>query len=359
MLAVSHQFDEQSVKLCQNEFPAFHRIGLKPYTDYPPPWGEIKRKWDMHWPFSCGMAADPAGQKRFAELAGEHDGVWFHTLGAAFPFRTQKLPRSVMDLDDLNHHKYDLRAQHDTNVRFRCSAKVQAMKWKRHEFGALQHYEIVVVCSEHDAQYLGASNVRVIPNGFTPPPKESVRMPDPHRLGFIGTLGYGPNYEGLVWFRDRVWPHIRRRQPAMELRIVGSPPPPRYHVEAPGFTHVGYVPDPADEMSTWSAMVVPILYGGGTRIKILEAFSKRCPVVSTPLGARGIRATDQKDIRLADDPRRFIDACLDLAAHPEEAARLAEAGYALFEENYTWDKIGAAVRKIIDELKILNKSAAT
>ncbi len=347
---VSQQIDGHTVELCRKEFPAFHPMALKPYADYPAPWGRIKHKWDMHWPFGYGIAADAADQKRFAELAGSHDVVWFHTLGAAFPFRKQTLPLSVMDLDDLNHCKYDQRRRHDTNLRFRWSAKVQSLKWRRHEFDALKQYDIVTVCSEHDRQYLNTANVRVVPNGFTLPPQKPDRAPDPHRLGFIGSLGYGPNYDGLVWFRDTVWPLIRRRKPHMELRIVGSPPSPRYHVAAPGFTHLGYVEDPAAEIQRWSAMIVPIPYGGGTRIKILEAFSRMCPVVATPLGAQGIEAADQKEILLADAPRQFADCCLDLSDRPEKGKMLAEAGWTLFAEKYTWDKIGVRARNIIAEL---------
>jgi glycosyltransferase involved in cell wall biosynthesis len=353
MLAVSHLFDEHSVNLCRSEFSAFHQIPLKPYSAHPVPWGEIRRKWDMHWPFSYGISADAVGQRLFAELAGEHDMVWFHTLGAAFPFYTQRRScPSVMDLDDLNHCKYDLCSRHETNLRFRCSARVQSYKWKRHEYHALKHYDIVTVCSDFDKRYLAAENVRVVPNGFEPPAeKPEGRKPAPFRLGFIGTLGYGPNVDGLVWFRDKVWPQIRRRCPQMELRLIGSPPPPKYKVEAEGFTYLGYVRDPADEIRTWSAMIVPLLSGGGTRIKILEAFSRMCPVVATPVGAHGIEVTGGKNILLADEPALFAGHCLDLSSHPEKGQSLAEEGWRLFCERYTWDRIGDSIRAIIDELK--------
>ncbi|HOK95971.1 MAG TPA: glycosyltransferase family 4 protein [Anaerohalosphaeraceae bacterium] len=350
MLAVSHRFDERSVELCKNEFPSFYQIRLGSYDEYPPLQGAFKLKWDMHWPFSHGIQADAAGQKLFAHLIETSDLVWFHTLGAAFPFSKQTLPcRSVMDLDDINHLKYTLRSRWDSNFRFRCSAQVQALKWKRHEYRAVKTYDIVAVCSEQDRRYLNAANVRVIPNGFTASAKPHWQLPNPFRIGFIGTLGYGPNYDGLVWFRDNVWPDIRRRKPQMELRIVGSPPPLQYRVEADGFTQLGYIADPADEIKSWSALIVPIHYGGGTRIKILEAFSRLCPVVATSVGAQGIDVTDGKDILLADNPRRFADCCLELSENPERGRLLAQAGWELFEQKYTWDKIAHRVRQVVEE----------
>jgi glycosyltransferase involved in cell wall biosynthesis len=255
-----------------------------------------------------------------------------------------------MDLDDINQLKYTLRARWDSNFRFRWSAAVQALKWKRHESDALKRYTLVAVCSENDRRYLNAANVRVIPNGFTLPSQKPVwTTPDPCRLGFIGTLGYGPNYDGLVWFRDKVWPHIRSRKPQMELRIIGSPPPPQYCVAADGFMYLGYIEDPADEIKSWSAMIVPIPYGGGTRIKILEAFSRMCPVVATSVGAQGIEISDSKDIFLADDPRRFADRCLELSENPEKGRLLTQGGWELFERKYTWDKIALQVHRIVEE----------
>lgn len=349
MLAVSHRFDQESVQLCSSEFRSFYQVLLGWYEETL--WGAVKLKWDMHWPFSCGIQADAAGQKLFADLLRGNDIVWFHTLEAAFPFSKHSLPcPSVMDLDDINQLKYTLRSRWDSNFRFRCSAAVQALKWKRHESDALKRYTLVAVCSENDRRYLNAANVRVIPNGFTLPSQKPVwTAPDPYRLGFIGTLGYGPNYDGLVWFRDKVWPHIRSRKPQMELRIIGSPPPPQYCVAADGFMHLGYIEDPADEIKSWSAMIVPIPYGGGTRIKILEAFSRMCPVVATSVGAQGLEISDGKDIFLADDPRRFADCCLELSENPEKGRLLTQGGWELFEQKYTWDKIALQVRRIVEE----------
>jgi glycosyltransferase involved in cell wall biosynthesis len=351
LLAVSHNFDPDSVDMCEKEFDAFSRIDLKPYTAFPDRRGRFLKKWHMHWPLSQGIQADEDGQRMFSELAQQHDVVWFHTLGAAQPFKDQPLPCSVMDLDDLNHCKYDLRSRHDANFRFRCSAKVQAYKWKRHEFDALKKYDIVVVCSEDDQRYLQTENIRVIPNGFTLPQQEPAwTKPDPNRLGFIGVLGYGPNYDGLVWFRDKVWPIIRKQSPQMKLRIIGSLPPEKYYVKADGFEYLGYVEDTTDEMNSWSSMIVPIPYGGGTRIKILDAFSKKCPVIATPIGAHGIQGMHREHLLMTESPDEFAKYCLDLSSQPEQGKSLAEAGWKLFQEKYSWDVIGKSIRDIVSKV---------
>ena len=107
LLAVSHRFDPASVELCGREFSRFEQVRLKAYADYPEPWGKVLLKFHMHWPTNCGIRASRSDQSRFAELVKQHDLVWFHTLGAQTPFCPTPAEKSVMDLDDLNHCKYE------------------------------------------------------------------------------------------------------------------------------------------------------------------------------------------------------------------------------------------------------------
>lgn len=353
MLAVSHRFDESSVDMCRGEFGAFHQVALKPYTAYPSPWGEIRRKWDMHWPFSYGIAADADGQRLFARLAGTHDLVWFHTLGSAFPFSIQTVScPKVMDFDDVNHCIYAQSAKYRAGLRSRLSAKVQSFKWELQERRALKNYQATVVCSEQDKQLVGgAGRVYVIPNGYPKPAvKPQWEQPNPHRIGFIGALGYYANYDGLVWFRDHVWRLIKTKKPSMTLRIVGDLPPEKNRIRADGFEFLGYIKDPIREIKTWSALIVPVLYGGGTRIKILDAFSKLCPVVSTGIGAYGIAAGHTVHLLIGNTPDQFADGCVRLSEHPEIGRSLAQEAWNLFIEKYTWETIGTDIPTIVSEV---------
>lgn len=350
MLAVSHHFDSDSVELYRKEFSRFLQVHLKAYSDYTKPWGELIRKIHMHWPSNCGIRANRADQELFEKLAAQHDIVWFHTLGAQNPFIRTPAEKSVMDLDDLNHCKYEQSAIFQPTLRFRLSAKVQSFKWRLLERCALKRFKTVVVCSDTDKAFLGdPDNVQVVPNGFNPPLITPQRgLSDSCRLGFIGLLSYGPNRDGLRWFRENVWPLILKKRPEMRLRIVGKLPAEKDYVEAEGFEYLGYIDDPTAEMQTWSAMIVPILYGGGTRIKIIEGFSKKCPVISTTIGAHGISAVNEKHLFLTDKPDEFSRRCLQLSAFPDVGKRLAEEGWGLFNEKYTWDAIGKSMGEILN-----------
>jgi glycosyltransferase involved in cell wall biosynthesis len=112
-------------------------------------------------------------------------------------------------------------------------------------------------------------------------------------------------------------------------------------------TRLGWVADTSAEMATWSASIVPILVGGGTRIKIAEAFARGVPVVSTSLGAFGYPVENGRELLVADEPAAFTAACVRLLSEPAAGDELARRGWDLFRANYRWDAIAPAVERVL------------
>jgi len=307
-------------------------------------------KFCFHWPWHWGEKVSEADRVRFEQLRSEHDVVWFQTLAAADCFGLDRVTGSILDLDDLNEQKFSLMYEQAEGLREKVATKLLTYKWKRRERQVLERFDLGVVCSEDDKEYLGGrERIRVIPNGFEPPEKEIQRTAaDQMRLGFIGNLEYGPNYDGLEWFGQAVWDLIKKEIPSAQLRIVGIKPPKAQQLDRDGFEWLGFVDDTAEEFASWSAMVVPLRIGGGTRLKIVEALSKRCPVVSTTVGAHGLEITEQKDILLADEPEAMAQECLKLMRDNRYGEKIAAAGRELFERKYTWEVIGVAVRETVE-----------
>ena len=171
---------------------------------------------------------------------------------------------------------------------------------KRREHFWKERFSVLSVCSEADQQYLGGGeHVHVIPNGFERSAQESVREPtDPPRIGFIGLYSYLPNLEGMKWFVRECWPLIKEQVPDARLRLVGKDTDGPLKPNAPAVDALGYVADAGSEMATWSAMIIPIRQGAGTRVKIADAFSRKCPVVSTKLGAYGYDVQSGRELSL-------------------------------------------------------------
>jgi glycosyltransferase involved in cell wall biosynthesis len=110
-----------------------------------------------------------------------------------------------------------------------------------------------------------------------------------------------------------------------------------------GVDVLGWIPDADAEMSRWSLAIVPIHSGAGTRIKIAEAFSRKCPVVSTTYGAYGYDVKDREHVRLADTAADFTAACLELVRSPDLASTTADRAWSLFLERWTWEAIAPRV----------------
>ncbi len=304
--------------------------------------GRARRELDPNHLNTHGFVPTDTDRDRVIELINSHDLAWVHTVRTANAAGVFRWSHSVLDIDDLPSTAYEPAP----GVVGRALAPVRRMQWRRREQRLLERFDRLVVCSEPDrAAFNNSPRVIAAPNGFERTPDRPYSPADPPRLGFIGTMQYAPNRDAVAWFIQGAWPMIRDQKPHATLRIVGALPdgPP---ISAPGVEWLGFVDDPAAEIASWAAMVVPIRTGGGTRVKIAEAFSRRRPVVSTTLGAFGYPATDGVELLIADTARDTARACLRIIDDPAFARALTDRAHDLFERRFTWDAAATIVRTI-------------
>jgi glycosyltransferase involved in cell wall biosynthesis len=96
-------------------------------------------------------------------------------------------------------------------------------------------------------------------------------------------------------------------------------------------------------------MIIPVLSGGGTRVKAAEGFSRKCPIVSTSLGVYGYDVIPSADLLVSDDAQGFADACIALCRDPAGAAAMAERAHAKYLQRWTWDAIAPCVWRAADD----------
>jgi glycosyltransferase involved in cell wall biosynthesis len=291
-----------------------------------------------------GGGVDRESMERVLRTAAQFDVVWFCKLRTPNMFPRWAWTRSVVDVDDVPS-TYEQSVQRVAiRPRERLLTAVRVFSWRRRDKLLGDRFSVLGVCSEADKRYLEGLGVQapiyVIPNGFEGPSETAVRNPaTPPRIGFIGIFDYEPNLAGIKWFTSECWPRIKREVPDARLRLVGRHSDGPRAPAGPDIDGLGWVANAAEEMATWSAMIVPILVGAGTRGKIAHAFSLRCPVVSTSLGAYGYEATDGREMFLADSPEDFSSACVRAMQRPREAAEMAERAWQQFLEKWSWDAI--------------------
>ncbi|HEX5587785.1 MAG TPA: glycosyltransferase family 4 protein, partial [Acidimicrobiia bacterium] len=172
--------------------------------------------------------------------------------------------------------------------------------------------------------------------------------PGTGRLLFVGNLTYAPNEEAAAILAREVLPLVRAARPPATLELVGAPSPAVQSLDGnPGVRVRGFVPDLAPEYAAADVVVVPLVDGAGTRIKVLEAFAHRRPVVATPAAVAGLAVTDGVDVLLAHTPPELARAVERVLADPGLADALVTAAAATLDEHYAPRVVAPIVRRVV------------
>jgi glycosyltransferase involved in cell wall biosynthesis len=292
-------------------------------------------------------------------LANNPDAIFVHRLGAMCPIlRTRKpLPPIFFDLDDIEHVAFRraIRYLPKRSSRLLSYFMLPAIFWGQYRSVKCSHRTFV--CSEIDRRYLKKryrlKNVFIIPNAVTIPKEQPFATEA--TLLFIGSYSHKPNIDAAEFLIQRIWPLVHQKIPKANLIIAGYPPEriPSYSQCTPGVRFTGFVED-IDGLYRQSRVVcTPILWGGGTRVKIIEAASYCKPIVSTVMGAEGIEIQDGFGIFLRDNPKTFAKACIRLLSDDEFCQRSGTAARSAIINKYDQKKIRPMIQEyIINDVKI-------
>ncbi len=205
---------------------------------------------------------------------------------------------------------------------------------------------LMAVSSEEQSEFgqLGNNNVHLVPNGVDCGAYAHLPVGREHQrpvLLYLGALSWQPNAKAAEFLAREVIPQIRQQHPNAVLKLVGRNPGPEVNALAslPGVEVHANVPDVGVFLAEATLLTVALDSGGGTRLKILEAFAAGLPVVSTPVGCEGIDATHGEHLWIADRDQ-FATAVLDALAAPALATEFAERGRQLARAKYDWSAIG-------------------
>lgn len=250
---------------------------------------------------------------------------------------------------DVSFRSYRRRALASRKIGERHDAR-EWLRWHRYELAGLERSDQIQVMSERDGEFLArrlsdrAARIRVVPNGTNVPSAPANGQARPAKtLLFLGSFPHAPNAQGLRYFLDSVWPRLRAADPEIRLLVCGSRPPDWVTAldGQSGIEVAGEVAELAPIYARGTLMVVPLLSGSGTRLKILEAMAAGLPVVSTRLGAEGLGLVDGRHVLLADGAQAFADAVSRLLREPELRQLLAQAGRELVATGFDWNRIAA------------------
>jgi glycosyltransferase involved in cell wall biosynthesis len=163
---------------------------------------------------------------------------------------------------------------------------------------------------------------------------------------FVGPTYSFPNRDAVEYLLESIWPVIRGKQSGATLELIGrgtGDDLARYN-QIPGVSAPGTVPDIRPHLERATCCAVPIRVGGGTRVKILDAWAMGKAVVSTSIGCEGLAAIDGENILIRDDPPAFADGALQVMADASLRNRLERNARETVVRQFSWDVIGERLR---------------
>lgn len=189
----------------------------------------------------------------------------------------------------------------------------QARRHLAHELRIFARSSALIFISEDDARRARRMVAADVPSLVVPPMfpgpcashRKRQRGPDERiRLGFVAKMGWWPNRQALSWFLEEVWPQVDRTR--VELHLFGDSSEAFVRPAQGVFGH-GYVADPADIWSSIDVFVNPMQSGGGVNVKVCEALFHGLPVLSSPLGLRGLPAFTDPAVRVCSDRVSWLE----------------------------------------------------
>jgi glycosyltransferase involved in cell wall biosynthesis len=212
--------------------------------------------------------------------------------------------------------------------------------------------DIVCAAAPHEASAMaeryGLHLIRVLPNAIRPPAQTTV-PPGEQRLLFVGNLTYAPNLDAAQVLAHEILPLVRETNPDATVDLVG--PHDGSIVPAPHVRVAGQVAEVRPWYEGADVVVAPLLRGGGTRIKVLEAFAHRRPVVATAAAVSGLAVRDGHEVALGGSPQELADRIGALLAQPRRAAAMVQAATGTLSSHYLQEVVAEQVWALVaDEL---------
>lgn len=304
----------------------------------------------------------PAYREKLRELlsAETFDLVHYEMFHIAQFYLETDLPR-VLSQQNVDSAIWRRLQGETSNLFYKFAYWTQQITFQRYERVISPQFDAVTCTSDIDAavfqQHCAEGVVKVIPNGvdvthYSP----DFTSEEQAHLIYIGSMDWYPNEDAVSFFVEEVLPQIQNSVPDAKFSIVGGNPSARVQKleNREGVVVTGRVPEIKPYFAEATVFVVPLRIGSGTRLKILEAMAMGKAVVSTTVGAEGLGLRNGEEIFIADEPKAFADAVIQLITDSSLRQEIGENGRARVEQDYDWRNIGnkllAAYESVINKL---------
>jgi glycosyltransferase involved in cell wall biosynthesis len=259
----------------------------------------------------------------------------------------KKSPLVVLDQHNADERFWETYAR-EGSPWVRLFAKFNLWQLRRFQASVLNQVDVVLSVSKEDADFTQAqltnpaTQVWIVPNGVDTERLQPLGTTERrNRIIFCGAMDVFMNIDAVNWFARRMFPRVREAVPDAEFWIVGRNPNSKVKALAslPGVRVIGQVEDVRPYYAEAKVAVAPFRYGGGTKLKVLEAMALGVPVVATPVGCQGIEAVPGKHLFKEESEEAFTERVVNLLQDDSLRLQMAIEARQLVEDRYSWHSI--------------------
>jgi glycosyltransferase involved in cell wall biosynthesis len=227
---------------------------------------------------------------------------------------------------------------------------------KNYETAIVNQFDGIIALTTEDKQLYKQMDCRV-PVTVSPIGLDTEQYPvnknslQPLSVVHLGSMDWLPNIEGVDWFLNEVYPKLRNLTGEIPVFLAGKNMPERiFALEKNGLHIRGRIDDAKKFLFDKQIMIVPLLSGGGMRVKIIEGMAMGKTIISTSIGAEGIRCENGKNILIADSAEDFSNAILKCLENPEFTYAIGYQARLLAESEYENKVVGSGIMKFYHSL---------
>jgi glycosyltransferase involved in cell wall biosynthesis len=248
--------------------------------------------------------------------------------------------------------------KNQSNLVLKLYAYLQYKKFLSYEPVLCGKFNTCVMMSDEDENRLLELNplakTKVIPLGIDKELLEIEReATEKFSLVHVGSLEWYPNYDGLKWFINNVFPLIVDKFKETKLYLYGGGVTKNFYFSESIKDNIivkGFVTNIWDDVKNKSLAVVPLRIGSGIRVKILEMLATGLNVITTSLGKEGLPVKDEEELLIADDENEFARKIIDYFNGQFDSKKLSLNGKQLIRKKYLWEEVAEQFESTYKEL---------
>lgn len=260
----------------------------------------------------------------------------------------------VLRAHNIEHEIWDRIADQTAHPLKKWYLSLLVRRLRRYEYEQVNKVDGLVTFTDRDMEKFERAGFRgdrlVVPIGIDTEQYRAVDItPTKRSIAFIGSLDWQPNIEGLLWFVREVWETVIAQYPDARCHIAGRNPSEKImHLSQKGIIVHGEVEDAQAFVREHPISIVPLLSGSGMRVKILEAMALGRCIVSTSVGAEGIRSDG---VLIADTARLFAERLITLLADAQKIKALGKKARSVVTQYYDSKDNAQQLHQFLEKLK--------